>query len=286
MAPTRKFSILLFAACLGLTIPRARAACWGDSAPAALTPSAASADSVFRVGEELTYNVSFGPVDIGQIRITLTGRRSSERRPYYSATAKIDSYRGVPFVNLHAFYEDHISDGIYSSWFHSRRKDEGSWVTNEYTFDYPNHRIAMTEGPTGSSRVDRRDTLRIDTLYQDGLSLFFLARAQLMSGRTMDIPTIVNEKLGTTQIRFSPERASEKIGAVDYPVDLIHFEGDAGFVGILGLTGGFEGWFSNDGARVPVIAKMKVLIGNVRIELMKWKRPGWEPPRTPDGGGK
>jgi hypothetical protein len=101
-----------------------------------------------------------------------------------------------------------------------------------------------------------------------------------MTPQKLNIPTVVNEKKGNTFINFTGERTDETIDAVDYPIDLIHFEGQAGFVGVAGLTGGFEGWFSNDAARVPVIAKMKVLLGNVRIELMKWKRAGWDPPRS------
>ncbi len=116
MAPLRSISLLLFAACLARTPGHAHGGFPADSAPPALEPGPPGGDSVFRVGEELTYNVTFGPVDIGQIRITLTGRHSSGREPYYTASAKIDSYKGVPFVSLHAIYEDHISDGIYSSW--------------------------------------------------------------------------------------------------------------------------------------------------------------------------
>lgn len=256
------------------------------SGPAALAISPAPDDSVFQTGEELTYNVSFGPIDIGQVRIILVNKERAGERSYYTASAHIDSYKGVPFVNLHAVYDDHIAEAIYSTWFHSRKKDDGTWVTHEYTYDYPNHRMLIAQGVAGSARIVRRDTLRLDTLYQDGLSLFFLARTQVLTNRSMTIPTIVSEKRGTTHIRFSPERVAERIGAVDYPIDLVHFEGEAGFVGIFGLTGDFEGWFSNDAARVPVIAKMKVLIGNIRIELMKWKRAGWSPPRSPEGSGK
>jgi hypothetical protein len=137
-----------------------------------------------------------------------------------------------------------------------------------------------------SGRVEKHDTLRIDTLYQDGLSLFFLARKNVMIRQHMSIPTVVSEKQGVTDIDFTTERTKEEIDAVKYPVDLIHFEGEAGFVGIFGLTGGFEGWFSNDAARVPIIAKMKVLIGNVRIELIEWKRTGWTPPRYIETNGK
>jgi hypothetical protein len=87
-------------------------------------------------------------------------------------------------------------------------------------------------------------------------------------------------------IDFDGARTKEEIEAVPYPVDVLHFEGEAKFVGVFGLTGGFEGWFSNDAARVPVLAKMKVLIGNIRIELVSWKRTGWTPPRYPSEGGK
>lgn len=243
----------------------------------------AADDSVFLVGEELTYNVSFGPIDIGQVRIKLLNKQRGSSPPYYTATAHIDSYKGVPLVNLHAVYENHIAEPIYSAWFHSRKKDGDKYITDEYTYEYPSHRVLIEEGTAGSSRIDRRDTLQLDTLFQDGLSLFFLARRELMTNGEMVIPTIVSEKKGTTTIRFSPDRVAERIEAVDYPIDLIHFEGNAGFVGLIGLTGAFEGWFTNDAARVPVIAKMKVVLGNVRIELMKWKREGWAPPRAPEG---
>jgi hypothetical protein len=61
---------------------------------------------------------------------------------------------------------------------------------------------------------------------------------------------------------------------------VVKFDGKLDFTGIFGLSGEFEGWFSNDEARVPILAKMKVLIGSVTIELMSWKRKGWAPPRA------
>ena len=58
----------------------------------------------------------------------------------------------------------------------------------------------------------------------------------------------------------------------------------AGFIliQIFGLTGVFEGWFSDDAASVPISAKMHVLIGSVRIELLRWKRSNWTPPLADD----
>lgn len=246
--------------------------------PSGESDSAGSA-SCLRVGEELIYNVSYASFDIGQVRVTMQADSMWDGRKTYKAVAHIDSYKGVPFVNLHSVYETNISEEVYSLGFHSRTKKDAGWQQFFYHFEYPNQRILIEHYPYGSATIDKRDTLQIDTIYQDGLSLFYFARMKLHSDRTVLIPTVVSEAKGTTTIEFREERAHEEIDAVKYPIDLVHFEGEAGFVGIFGLTGGFEGWFSNDAASVPVLAKMKVLIGSVRIELMKWSRSGWEPPR-------
>ncbi len=98
----------------------------------------------------------------------------------------------------------------------------------------------------------------------------------------MNIPAIVKEEKVNTFIDFTNKRETVEVDAIEYPVDVVEFEGKAEFVGIFGLTGDFEGWFSNDEARVPIVAKMKVIIGSVTLELMEWKRPGWIPPRGVD----
>lgn len=90
----------------------------------------------------------------------------------------------------------------------------------------------------------------------------------------------MNEQKVVTYINFMDKKATCEIDAVEYPVDTIEFDGRAEFVGIFGLTGGFSGWFSNDEAAIPIVAKMKVILGSVRIELMRWDRPGWVPPRA------
>ena len=48
---------------------------------------------------------------------------------------------------------------------------------------------------------------------------------------------------------FGIEHSEEEIDAVKYPIDVMKLDGRANFVGVFGLTGGFEGVFSNDAAR-------------------------------------
>jgi hypothetical protein len=158
-------------------------------------------------------------------------------------------------------------------------RQDAVWDFSRYHFDYDRNRVIMERGQQDTI-VSRRDTTDVNAPYQDGLSLFFYARDQLFSGQQISVPTLIKEQKSTTHIDFGKKTSSVEIDAVDYPVDVVSFDGKMDFVGIFGLTGGFEGWFSNDDARVPILAKMKVLIGSVTIELMEWKRPGWNPPKA------
>ena len=247
--------------------------------PEALPAPAAGADSVFQVGEDLVYNVSYAMFDIGQVRIKVLERTGEGGHPVHKAIAYLDSYKGVPFVSLHVTYESAVTDSFYSMWFRSKAKDDTHWRTVVYDFNYPAHRLFITGGIQDSAPL-HRDTLKLDTLTEDGLSLFFYARANVRDKKKVSVPTVVNEKNVTTNLDFIGERTGEKIDAVDYPIDVLHFEGQANFVGVFGFSGGFEGWFSNDAEAVPVVVKMKVLIGNIRIELVRWNRERWTPPRA------
>ncbi len=241
---------------------------------------------MFQVGEELVYNVSYASVNLGQVRIRVLDRREEKGRTVFVAQANIDSYKGVPFVDLHALYDNFIDERMHSAWFRSRLKGDHGWDTVSYSYDYPGKKLFVSGRPAPGGGKNLDDTLSIESFYQDGLSLFFYARQEVLSRRQVTVATVVNEKKGTTSFEFGSERMGEEIDAVDYPVDVAYFRGEAGFVGIFGLTGDFEGWFSHDAARVPILAKMKVLIGSVRIELMKWTRPGWTPPRHVRGEGR
>ena len=239
-----------------------------------------SADSsMFRTGEELTYNVSYAFIDIGQVRLQIGDKITRDGRTFYKTKAYIDSYKGVPFVDLHTVYESSVDSQYYSRYFRGRTKTDSGWYYHVYDFDYPGRRIVISQGLGENFVSKKNDTLSIDTLYQDGLSLFYFARSKVLSGKKFSVPTVVGEKKGRTILNYSRVHSDREIDAVNYPVDAVYLEGSADFVGVFGLTGDFEGWFSNDKACVPILAKMGVIIGKISIELIKWKREGWEPPR-------
>jgi hypothetical protein len=253
--------------------------------PAFMVPSLRAQGSgdppsrVFIEGEELVYNVRYTFIDLGQIRIKTIGKTRDASFVTYDTRALIDSYRGIPFVDLHAVFESRMDTTVCSHGFVGKVKQDDKWDFARYTFDYDHHRVLMDIGDRDTV-VAKRETLQVKGPQQDGLSLFFNARQHLFAGKKVHIPGIVTEKQVNTDIDFARERTSVEIDAVDYPVDVTKFEGELDFEGIYGLTGGFTGWFSHDDARVPILAKMRVIVGSVTIELMRWNRPGWMPPRA------
>jgi hypothetical protein len=232
------------------------------------------------IGEELVYKVSYAFLSLGEIHMKVLDKIESNNKINYKAICYIDSYKGIPFVDLHEIYESTLNNNIFSYWFRSRTIDKKQTRYIIYDFDYPNKKVYFEFGKWDSSVVVGRDTASVDTLAQDGLSLFYFSRQHLFNNQTVHIPTIVNEKVANTTINFSGKRDEIDIDAVDYSVDVVMFSGQADFEGIFGFSGKFEGWFSNDDERVPIVAKMKVLIGKVRIELIKWTKKNWTPPKA------
>ncbi len=231
---------------------------------------------VFKIGEELVYNVRYGFISLGKITVTVTGSKETSNGTLYQATADIASYSGVPFVSLHHIYSSEMTPRFYSMWFESLERNKDEWDVMRFNFDYDRMRVLVEEGLQGNEELT--DTLEIDNYYQDGLSLFYFARGFIGTDENITIPTLVNKDVVTTDFVFNGARTSRKSKGVDYPVDVIELRGRANFSGIFGMTGAFRGWFSNDDAAIPIEAKLRVLIGNVTVELIEWNRPGWNPP--------
>lgn len=257
----------------------ALAACVVSPGPANAQSPPRVMPPVMQEGEELIYNVRYGFFNLGQIKIRTTERQHTLAGTVYTARADINSYPKVPFVDLHAVFESVIDSLMFSRWFTGKMKEDDRWDFSRYIFDYDRRAVRMEIGRFDTV-ISKRETLAVAGPHQDGLSLFFLARDQVMSGKKQTIPAIVTEKKVQTVLNFSGKQEKVEIDAVEYPVDAVYFDGTADFVGIFGLTGDFEGWFSNDAARVPIMAKMRVILGSVTLELMQWKRAGWTPPRA------
>jgi hypothetical protein len=144
-------------------------------------------------------------------------------------------------------------------------------------FDYSKQDMYVEKENKG--KIIYSNHMKSNKKINDGLSLFFLARQMCNIKQVMSIPTLLDKDIVTTTINFQKKNENIEIDAVNYPIKTLYFNGVANWTGIYGITGKFEGWFSDDEARIPIKAKMKVYVGDVNIELIKWKRTSWNPPK-------
>jgi hypothetical protein len=236
-------------------------------------------DKNLEVGEELTYVVSYTFIKLGEIKIIVKGKKVIDGQNYYNAVAYMDSYSGIPFVNLHMIYETTMNPKYYSTFFRGIVKKEEYTTFTEYYTDYSKSRIRIKKGKIKPYQLWTDSTTTVKQEFQDGLSILYFARMFSGSGKTINLPCFVNEKKSYTTMTSYTQPTGVSIDAVDYDISCVRLDGTMNFVSVFGLTGYYEGWFSNDSAAIPIVAKLKVIIGNVRVELKSWKRPGWTPPK-------
>lgn len=257
---------------------------YAQSSGAPCAPSTAGRD-VFQAGEELTYEVSYLGIALGSIRTRVTSIDSSKGSQRIATECLIRTYRGIPFVTLNTLFQSVVGDSLNTVFFRNKEflADHSVFKYIEYTFPKNRNQVYISEVVDRHPEWTKSDTLDLEgKRWQDGLSLFFFARAFSHSRQQCNVPVLMYDEKAITKIRFGVEVEEEDIDAVDYDIRCRKLEGETGFTGIFGLTGGFEGWFSDDAAAVPIRAKMHVYVGSVKIELIKWKRQGWKPPRAKD----
>ena len=235
----------------------------------------------FTVGEELTYIVKFAFLDLGEIKTKLYAKELINGKSIYKSIVKINSYDGLPFVNIHQDYESWFDSTLYPVYFQAYIYDEEDTIYVKYYFQ-ENNIVHVIKGKLRKNKPYLDTLVNLHKKYVDGLSLLYFARYFFNGNQTVTVPCYVNEDTTSTLIAYHTEPEDIEIDEVDYDIDCVMLDGRTNFTGIFGLTGEFEGWFSNDRYRIPIKANLEVLIGSVTVELMRWRKIKWNPPKIRD----
>lgn len=235
----------------------------------------------FTVGEELTYIVKFAFLDLGEIKTKIYAKESIEGKTIYKSIVNINSYDGLPFVNIHQDYESWFDSTLYPIYFQAYLYDEKDTNYVKYYFQ-ENKLVHVVKGKLRKKKPYLDTLVSLHKKYVDGLSLLYFARYYFNGEQTFTIPCYVNEDTTSTIINYHTNQEDVEIDEIDYDIDCVMLNGRTNFTGIFGLTGEFEGWFSNDKYRIPIKANLEVLIGSITVELMHWRRIKWNPPEIRD----
>lgn len=235
---------------------------------------------VLQPGEELVYRVSYLNVTLGTVKSIIEPFTTLDGRTVGKVKVIIASHPNIPFVSLNSTYESWIdTSATFSYKFNANTAmGDGSWDFDQYHFDYK-AKTATIDKFRNKTKVATM-TFGINKRYNDGSSLLFAARALLHDNKGYRLRCIIMNDTVNTLIDYKGKREDVEIDAANYSIRTVHFAGDADWTGVYGLTGRFEGWFSDDEACVPIKAKMRLYVGSVTLELISWKRNNWQPPKA------
>jgi hypothetical protein len=236
----------------------------------------------FPQGREWHYSVRFGFIPLGTLVVGVgdpewlpleDGSQQKAWRVYY----KIDSnpaYRWV--IDLHDRYESLIPEHcLHSEAFVTSSQEGENRYDMDYEFNYESGKFRATGYHDAGDIFDIKFPLPRQLF--DGLSILFAARRQVLEGRPAPILTVIDEEVHRTLI-IDEGRTKTEIMGIDRRVRRIR--GEAEYQGIAGLTGSFQGQFSDDLEALPLWANFQIAVGSVTLELVDIRlTKGYQPIR-------
>ncbi|UCH65057.1 MAG: DUF3108 domain-containing protein [Ignavibacterium sp.] len=229
------------------------------------------------VGEEYTYIVKYAFLNLGEVKTKVFAKERLDGKTIYKAMAYIDSYEGLPIVDLHQTYESWFDSTLHPVYFQTLAFEETDTSYTNYFF-YEDSIIHVIKGTLNNSQPVLDTTVTVNGKFYDGLSLLYSARYNFDKLDSIDLQCYVSEDTSSTAINYYHDSEEISIEAVGHPIGCRRLDGESSFTGVYGLTGYFEGWFSDDEQRVPITADLQVMIGNVKVELIEWNNDQWQPP--------
>jgi hypothetical protein len=237
--------------------------------------------SVLFPGEFLEYNVTYLGISIANVKIYTDGNEMINKRNVTKVRANVFTYGHIPLINAKVKMEGWIDRGnVYSHKFiRNLTLRSNPWEYQKIEFDYIQNILKNRKWINDKSTSSIY--LEFDPAYKihDALGLFFKTRFAAKPGTSPKILTYLDESPFYTNIQYNAKKQYVSVSAVKGDVKSIYCTGSGDWQKQFGLTGKFEGWFSDDEAKIPLKGKLDFIIGNISIELVKYKREGWTPPR-------
>lgn len=215
----------------------------------------------FKVGERLTYGLSWGIISAGTAAFEITERQDFDGRP---AIKIVHTARSNDFIS--AFYPVNNrvetlldEEAVYPYRLLFKRREGKRKNDIEAIFDQTAHRATVTkDGNT--------ETMEVPPAVQDTLSVlyFFRTLPALAAGSSTIIHVNHDKKNYQLELRVEgTERLKSPLGEFD----TVRILAIMPFRGLFLNEGNIRVWVTNDTARIPVLMKAKVIIGSISATL-------------------
>ena len=215
--------------------------------------------------ESLDYKVKYGFITLGWLKIRMEEATFLNGRKVYPIIFFVDSNPAFDFlISLHHIYESYIdAENLNSVRTRIYLEDDTTYLTGIYYFEYEKNNF-QAQLIYADGRFDRV-VKPLPRRAQDGTSMLYLARGLVSNGSDGTTTVVIDEEYKFGHITYLNE--IEEVDVKGEDTEAIKIFAKAEFNGIAGMNGDAWGWFSKDGKYIPLIGKIKILIGSITVAI-------------------
>jgi len=215
--------------------------------------------------ESLDYTVKYGFITLGWLNIRMLPAKIIDGRTVYPIQFFVNSNPSFDFMlSLHHIYESYI-DAETMNAIQTRLYTPGNekYIVRNYFFEYKNSRF-IAHTICSDNRFERVEKL-LPQMAQDGTSMLYFARGLVSNQMNGTTTVVIDEEYKYGHITYLNEREEVDVG--DREINAIKIFARAEFEGIAGMNGDAWGWFSPDDQAVPLMGKIKIILGSISVEM-------------------
>jgi tetratricopeptide (TPR) repeat protein len=232
--------------------------------PHILNPLELTKNFKLKENEYLKYDVSYA-INVGSLTIDAAGEKNNyDGREVLKVDYRLKSTTFL--ITLDAYFEAYLNTENLNTEISYFSQDLGEKINEKkvYIFDRKARLFRCRTVRAGGKLEYIERELPVNT--QDGTALLYYTRGLVASKINEQVTTIIDEKFKRTDILNSKQLEEEEVFNKNNTFHYINAK--AHYQGIAGMTGAAEGYFSKHDF-VPVLGKMKIIVGKVRVELVE-----------------
>lgn len=222
------------------------------------------------VKEKFVYGVKYGFLNLGEVEVMITPDTTYEGRDMIHLRTMMRANHRIPFVGRRDVHYQSFSkfteEWPYSFVFWRDDMHKEEYERYKIIFDRELEQVFFFESGVPE------DTLALEDPASGGDVIFLYARKFAGTNHSYELPVYIENEKGEVQAFNSPQIEERNYDAFQEPINTYYSEGTANVDGPFGFTGEFKAWFGTDDLRIPLEAHVRIIFGNVKIQLKEYER--------------
>lgn len=220
-------------------------------------------EPTFKEGEKLSYKLKYGFLSAanGVLSVNKSKLQFSNKNVYHLSAYGQTSAGFSIFYTVKNKYDSYIDGSTYQPYLYTEDIHEDNYTRKEYaTFDHKNHTVS---GAKGSFKSPSSQLFDLVSAYYFSRNLDL---STLKSGDSFKIPYFLNDEVAELKVTYV---GTEKIKTSLGTLECIKLNPEIKPGRIFKDDSKLYLWVTNDGNRIPVRARVEIIIGSITMELTK-----------------